>query len=41
MLTELHRICDYTGDGVEYKPEWEYVRNDIVLETVANPESAE
>ena len=39
MLTELNRICDYTGDGVEYKPEWEYVRKDIDHETVINPET--
>ena len=28
-LSELHRVCDYAGDGAEFKPEWEYVRNDV------------
>ena len=28
-LTELHRVCDYAGDGAKFKPDWKYVRKDV------------
>ena len=31
-LTELHRVCDYAGDGAKFKPDWNYVRKDVDYE---------
>ena len=38
-LTELHRVCDYAGDGAKFKPDWKYVRNDVVHKTVIDAEN--